>query len=94
MDQGTIDIGKHGTITYAGEAIQAFRAHQLWVAMRWWQRGFRDRTISGLTKAQALRLAGEFTGKTYVAKDLDDATDDLGRKWPQLLAAATIVHSD
>jgi hypothetical protein len=92
MDNGQIVIAKHGTTTFTGSAIEAYRGHAVWMVLRMWGRGFTDRRIQGLTKREALDIAGEMIGKKYALKDLDEATEHLEAKWKEILGSASVVH--
>ena len=66
----------------------------MWAICGFWARGFRDRSIQGITKRRALELAGEITGKEYGPKDRNDVRADLEAKWRGILETATIIRED
>ncbi|WP_298257266.1 hypothetical protein [Bradyrhizobium sp.] len=94
MSAGHVSISKHGTIVLTGDAIEAARGHALWCILRMWGRGFTDRRIRGLTKKEALGLAGEMTGCDYQPSELDRATAELEHWWKGVLSGAKVERED
>ena len=88
--KGQITFSKSGATIVEGNAIEAFRVHNLWMIVGLWARGLRDRSIQGITQKRALELAGEMTGKKYKSKNWSAARTDLEARWQ----ASNVVRED
>ena len=90
-DESGIHVGKGGMTFYGKDAVHLYRAIALKAAIGAAVRGYR---VSGrLTLTKCLKLAEQYTGKTYKRGDAAVAIVDL-QIWIDTMRAALPVEVD
>ena len=85
MSDSYISHGPDGTSYVGPDATQLFRAGQIRMALRLWQKGIK---MNRQTRLRWLLLAASgYTGKTYKNKDIGQAVDDLS-VWMSVMRSA------